>query len=556
MRAPRRERAAHVDPHARRRRGERGALGRGVPARRAPACDTAFVGRALPQADDRPSARLYLHLGHPGGGRGLRAFHARARRAGSADPQLVEPVRLPAPGAALPAEGPAARAERRRLHRGGHPGGAAGAARERRTGVSSVHHAARPAPRARAAARPAAVPAARAGHRVAQRAARALSHAGQRGAAGQPVVLGGRGRARRGAVAGDHRQAAFCSAGRPGARGAHRRHTRAGRQSLHCPAAAAGGAAAQAGRRAADSRRGRPRRADAVRSAPLVQALRPAHPAQPAADEAHPPPGGSAKLLRRSPGMKVLVTGGGGFLGARLARKLLERGELGGQRISGITVLDSKVSKNAALRVVEGDLADPAVLDKAVETDTAAVFHLAAVVSGAAEAEFDLGMRVNLDGTRRLLEKLRGCERPPRVVFASSVAAFGGELPEVLDDATTPRPQTSYGTQKVIGEYLVSDFTRKGYIDGRSLRLPTIVVRAGKPNAAASSFASGVIREPLSGAISECPVAPETGVWLLSPRRVVEAFIHALELPPQAWGANRVVNLPGITVTVAQMLER
>ncbi len=252
--------------------------------------------------------------------------------------------------------------------------------------------------------------------------------------------------------------------------------------------------------------------------------------------------------------MKVLVTGGGGFLGARLARKLLERGELGGQRISGITVLDSKVSKNAALRVVEGDLADPAVLDKAVETDTAAVFHLAAVVSGAAEAEFDLGMRVNLDGTRRLLEKLRGCERPPRVVFASSVAAFGGELPEVLDDATTPRPQTSYGTQKVIGEYLVSDFTRKGYIDGRSLRLPTIVVRAGKPNAAASSFASGVIREPLSGAISECPVAPETGVWLLSPRRVVEAFIHALELPPQAWGANRVVNLPGITVTVAQML--
>jgi nucleoside-diphosphate-sugar epimerase len=252
--------------------------------------------------------------------------------------------------------------------------------------------------------------------------------------------------------------------------------------------------------------------------------------------------------------MKVLITGGGGFLGARLARKLLERGELGGQRISGITVLDTRVSDNSLLRIVEGDVADPAVLDKAVEKDTAAVFHLAAVVSGAAEADFDLGMRVNLDGTRLLLEKLRRCERPPRVVFASSVAAFGGELPEVLDDGTTPRPQTSYGTQKVIGEYLVSDFSRKGTIDGRSLRLPTIVVRAGKPNAAASSFASGVIREPLNGVMSECPVAPETGVWLLSPGRVVDAFIHALELPAEAWGKNRVVNLPGITASVAEML--
>jgi nucleoside-diphosphate-sugar epimerase len=255
--------------------------------------------------------------------------------------------------------------------------------------------------------------------------------------------------------------------------------------------------------------------------------------------------------------VKVLITGGGGFLGARLARKLLERGELGGQRIYGITLLDARFPtflQDPLLRIVEGDVAQPGILDKAIEKDTGAVFHLAAVVSGAAEADFDLGMRVNLDGTRLLLEKLRRCERPPRVVFASSVAAFGGELPEVLDDATTPRPQTSYGTQKVIGEYLVSDFSRKGYLDGRSLRLPTIVVRAGKPNAAASSFASGVIREPLSGAISECPVAPETGVWLLSPGRAVDAFIHALELPAQAWGTNRVLNLPGITASVAEML--
>jgi nucleoside-diphosphate-sugar epimerase len=139
-------------------------------------------------------------------------------------------------------------------------------------------------------------------------------------------------------------------------------------------------------------------------------------------------------------------------------------------------------------------------------------------------------------------------------VFASSVAAFGGELPEVLDDSTTPAPQTSYGSQKVISEYAVSDYSRKGFIDGRSLRLPTIVVRPGKPNAAASSFASAVVREPLNGIAYECPLPPETGVWLLSPRRVVEAFIHAHDLPASRWGSNRVVNLPGITVTIAAMI--
>ena len=253
--------------------------------------------------------------------------------------------------------------------------------------------------------------------------------------------------------------------------------------------------------------------------------------------------------------MKVLITGGGGFLGSRLARGLQARGELGGRAISKITLLDGAFPfAVTGCNVVEGDVADRQILDAVVEKDTAAVFHLAAVVSGAAETDFDLGMRVNLDGTRLLLEKLRQCERPPRVVFTSSVAAFGGELPEVLDDSTTPRPQTSYGTQKVIGEYLISDFSRKGYIDGRALRLPTIVVRAGKPNAAASSFASGIIREPLNGVVSECPVSAETGVWLLSPRRVVDAFMHAHELAPETWGTNRVVNLPGITATVAEML--
>ena len=203
---------------------------------------------------------------------------------------------------------------------------------------------------------------------------------------------------------------------------------------------------------------------------------------------------------------------------------------------------------------MKGDVADPATVERALDADTSSVFHLAAVVSGGAEADFDLGYRVNLDGIRLVLERCRKLARPPRVVFASSVAAFGGTLPEVLDDSTTPNPQTSYGAQKVIGEYLVTDFTRKGFIDGRSLRLPTIVVRPGKPNLAASSFASSIFREPLNGVVAACPVET-TGIWLLSPRKVVEAFVHAHELDSTAWGVNRVVNLPGITVTVKEGVE-
>jgi nucleoside-diphosphate-sugar epimerase len=259
--------------------------------------------------------------------------------------------------------------------------------------------------------------------------------------------------------------------------------------------------------------------------------------------------------------MKILITGGGGFLGFRLARTLLARGQLGGKPISAITLLDGafpsglKELDQEKVAAVTGDVSNADTIARVCTPDTDAVFHLAAVVSGAAEADFDLGMRVNLKGMELLLEQMRKCVRPPRLVYTSSVAAFGGDLPEVLDDSTIANPQTSYGAQKVIGEYLVTDYSRKGYIDGRSLRLPTIVVRAGKPNAAASSFASGIIREPLNGVISECPVAPETGVWLLSPGRVVEAFIHAWELPAEAWGRRRWLNLPGITASVAEMVE-
>ena len=250
--------------------------------------------------------------------------------------------------------------------------------------------------------------------------------------------------------------------------------------------------------------------------------------------------------------MDILITGGGGFIGARLARALKAR-----HPGAAITLLDMAFAPELEreFRCVAGDLSAPATIERALGGKADSVFHLAAVVSGGAEADFDLGYRVNLDGTRALLEACRKLPKPPRFVFASSVAAFGGVLPEVLDDSTTPTPQTSYGTQKVIGEYLIADFTRKGMLDGRSLRLPTIVVRPGKPNLAASSFASGIIREPLNGVPSECPVPEETGMWLLSPRRVVEAFLHAHDLPGNAWPSSRVVNLPGITLTVREMLD-
>jgi len=249
---------------------------------------------------------------------------------------------------------------------------------------------------------------------------------------------------------------------------------------------------------------------------------------------------------------KTLITGGGGFLGSRLAKAIKAR-----DPSARITLLDMAFPPGLEqqFECIAGDVSSPAVIERALGRDTVSVFHLAAVVSGGAEADFDLGYRVNLDGTRALLEACRKLAQPAKLVYASSVAAFGGKLPEVLDDSTTPTPQTSYGTQKVIGEYLVADWTRKGMLDGRSLRLPTIVVRPGKPNLAASSFASSIIREPLAGVAVDCPVPDTTGVWILSPRRVVEAFVHAYDLPAQAWPTSRVVNLPGITLTVREMID-
>jgi nucleoside-diphosphate-sugar epimerase len=261
--------------------------------------------------------------------------------------------------------------------------------------------------------------------------------------------------------------------------------------------------------------------------------------------------------------VRVLITGGAGFLGQALTRHLLQHGRLRGadgadQPIDGITIVDAAAAPQlrgtARVTQIAGDITDSATLESAIDTDTSAVFHLAAVVSGQAEADFDLGMSVNVDGTRTLLEACRARGHRPRVVFASSVAVFGGDLPPVVLDTTPLTPQSSYGVQKAIGELLVADYTRKGFIDGRSLRLPTVTVRPGKPNAAASSFASGIIREPLNGEVSICPVKRATRMWVISPDTVVRCLVAGHELSSEALGHNRSVNLPGLSVTVDEMV--
>jgi nucleoside-diphosphate-sugar epimerase len=260
--------------------------------------------------------------------------------------------------------------------------------------------------------------------------------------------------------------------------------------------------------------------------------------------------------------MKVFITGGGGFLGYRLALRLLERKTLAGADgksvpVSQIKLFDAAFPSNpdARLQCVKGDITEAGAIVTAMEADTSSVFHLAAVVSAGAEADFDLGYRVNLDGTRNLLEACSALKVPPRLVYASSLAVFGGKLPALVDDTVTPTPQTSYGTQKVVGEYLVNDYSRKGFLDGRSLRLPTIVVRPGKPNLASTSFASGMFREPLNGLVCECPVDDSTELWVLSPKQAIASFVHAHDLPSSAWGPNRALTLPGITISVKDGVE-
>src|SRR5579864_1852803 len=262
--------------------------------------------------------------------------------------------------------------------------------------------------------------------------------------------------------------------------------------------------------------------------------------------------------------MRIVITGGCGFLGRRLALLLLDQGSALGA-IDELVLFDNAPSAlplpdDRRIKVVTGDIADRETVRRLIapngpKSGTDAVFHLAAIVSGQAEADTDLGYRVNLEGTRAVLDACRALGSVPKLIFASSLAVYGGALPHAVGDDTALTPQSSYGTQKAIGELLVNDYSRKGFIDGRALRLPTVVVRPGLPNRAASTFASSMIREPLSGKDAVCPISPETVMALASPRRVVASLAHALDLDGAALGQNRVLQLPGYSVSVGEMAE-
>jgi nucleoside-diphosphate-sugar epimerase len=269
-------------------------------------------------------------------------------------------------------------------------------------------------------------------------------------------------------------------------------------------------------------------------------------------------------------GIRVIVTGGAGFIGTLLVRRLLAgpvaAGGAGPAAVDEIVVADladppPDVAADPRVGVVTGDLADVTGVLGTADL----IFHLAGVVSGAAEADFDLGMRGNVDGTRAVLEHARRHRVPPVLVFSSSLAVFGADpagappgtvLADIgwtVGDDTLPRPQTSYGIQKFIAEQLVADYTRRGFVRGRSVRLMTVSVRPGRPNAAASSFMSGIIREPLAGLRAPCPVPPGTPVALSSPRRTLHGILRAAEVSEAAWGSRTAMNLPALTTTPRSM---
>lgn len=251
--------------------------------------------------------------------------------------------------------------------------------------------------------------------------------------------------------------------------------------------------------------------------------------------------------------MQVVVTGAAGFLGQRLAGELLKD-----PAVESLVLADIVAPlgpEDDRVQLVQADLSQPQTAERLIAAETTVVYHLAAVVSGQAETDFDLGMAVNCNGTRYLLEAVRARAKGAMFVFASSLAVFGGELPERILPTTAVMPQSSYGMQKAVCELWVNDYSRRGFVDGRVLRLPTVCVRPGKPNAASSSFASSIIREPVQGEMAICPVDPSLRLWLSSPNAVVDNLIRAKSIDAGCFGFTRTVNLPGLSVSVAQMIE-
>lgn len=254
--------------------------------------------------------------------------------------------------------------------------------------------------------------------------------------------------------------------------------------------------------------------------------------------------------------MKIVITGGCGFLGLGIARKLLERDE-----VEGLVLFDASLPDklpdglDGRVEMVAGDIADRDRVTALIDRDDIAVFHLASVVSAGGEQDFDLAMRVNFDGVLNVLEACRARNSAPKVVFASSLAVFGGEaLPDTVTDMTRVTPGTTYGMTKAVGELLINDYTRKGFIDGRAARLPTVIIRPGPPNAAASGFVSGVFREPLAGAEFVLPVGMETKMMVLGTRNAVAGLIGLMDADGAALGSDRVVGLPNNAYSVAEMI--
>jgi nucleoside-diphosphate-sugar epimerase len=255
--------------------------------------------------------------------------------------------------------------------------------------------------------------------------------------------------------------------------------------------------------------------------------------------------------------MKVSILGGGGFLGRKIAAKLAIDGSLGGRPVSALTLFDRaeppKPHASFPINSIGGDLG--ALPEDAIPPLTDVVFHLAAVVSAQAEADYDLGRRVNIRGTDAVIDRCRALGTCPRVVFTSSVASFSADQNSVLPDNTRQIPGNSYGAQKAVAELLLADASRRGFLDAVSLRLPTVIVRPGRPNKAASSFFSGIVREPLLGLDAELPVPDDFAVWVCSPRRAVDWLMHAATMDTSKMGLDRSIDPPGVSTTVAHLLQ-
>ncbi|WP_265517131.1 D-erythronate dehydrogenase [Nitratireductor luteus] len=260
--------------------------------------------------------------------------------------------------------------------------------------------------------------------------------------------------------------------------------------------------------------------------------------------------------------MRILIIGAAGMVGRKLAEKLMGEGSLGGRKIDTIhafDVIEPSYGASGGPQIVSeaGDIADAAVVTRLIRHRPDVIFHLAAIVSGEAEVEFDKGYAINMDGTHHLLEAVRheGEGYCPRLVFTSSIAVFGAPFPGKIDDDFFHTPLTSYGTQKAVGELLLADYTRKGFIDGVGIRLPTIVVRPGRPNKAASGFFSGIVREPLAGQEAILPVSEDVRHWVASPAAAVGFLLHAATMDSATLGARRSLTMPGLSITVGEMIE-